>query len=111
LLAVLIAVQNLPEAFNAYREISADGKKAPVGALFLFAMLAPVGPLAAYVGLSFLSDLSQLVSLIMTFAAGGILYLMFQDISPKVRLERSWLPPLGALVGFFIGVLGAVLVG
>jgi ZIP family zinc transporter len=47
----------------------------------------------------------------MTFSAGGIMYLIFQDIAPKVPLRNSWLPPMGALVGFFVGVLGAVLVG
>ncbi len=47
LLAVLIAVQNLPEAFNAYREITSDGKKTPTQALILFALLAPLGPVVA----------------------------------------------------------------
>ena len=48
---------------------------------------------------------------IMTFAAGGILYLMFQEIAPKVALKNSWLAPMGALLGFFIGVFGEALLG
>jgi len=78
--------------------------------LLLFALLAPLGPLAAYTGLTFLADNPQLIALIMTFAGGGILYLMFQEIAPKVVLKNSWLPPMGALCGFFIGVLGIVLI-
>ena len=110
LLAILIGVQNLPEAFSAYQEVTKGDKKSPTRALVLFAVLAPVGPLAAYVGLQYLSDDQHLIALIMTFAAGGILYLMFQEIAPKVALKNSWLPPMGALIGFFIGVLGAMLV-
>ena len=60
--------------------------------------------------MSFLSNEPALISMVMTFSAGGILYLLFQDIAPKVPLRNSWLPPMGALVGFFIGVLGTVLV-
>jgi len=110
LLAMLIAVQNLPEAFNAYREITSGGKETPTRALILFALLAPVGPLAAYVGLSFLSGPQEPISIIMTFAAGGILYLMFQDIAPQIPMKKTWLPPMGALAGFFVGVAGTVLV-
>ena len=109
LLAVLIALQNLPEAFGAYREFTSAGKKAPTRALIVFALLAPIGPAAAYLGLSSLSGSPVTIALIMTFAAGGILYLMFQDIAPKVPLRNAWLPPMGALVGFFVGVVGAVL--
>lgn len=109
LLAILIAVQNLPESFSAYREVMEGSGATPVKALVAFALLAPLGPLAAYTGLSYLHDKQIVVSLIMTFAAGGVLYLMFQDIAPKVALKKAWLPPMGALVGFFIGVLGSVL--
>ena len=76
----------------------------------MLSLLAPVGPLAAYFGMSFLSDEPELMSAIMAFSAGGIMYLMFQDIAPKVPLRNSWLRPMGALVRFFVGVLGAVLV-
>ena len=47
----------------------------------------------------------------MTFAAGGSMYLMFQAIAPKVLLNNSWLTPMGALAGFFVGVFGTVVVG
>lgn len=61
--------------------------------------------------LSELKGSCQLISMIMTFAAEGVLYLMFQEIAPKVALKNTWLPPMGALLGFFVGVLGSVLVG
>jgi len=109
LLALLIAVQNLPEAFSAFHEM-AGNSRAPRRVLVLFVLLAPLGPLAAYAGLKLLADSPQVIALIMTFAGGGILYLMFQEIAPKVVLRNAWFPPMGALIGFFVGVLGTVLI-
>jgi ZIP family zinc transporter len=42
----------------------------------------------------------------MTFAGGGILYLVFQDIAPQAKLQRHWIPALGAVIGFLFGVMG-----
>jgi len=42
----------------------------------------------------------------MMFAAGGVLYLVFQDIAPQARLARHWAPPLGAVFGFALGLSG-----
>ena len=43
------------------------------------------------------------------FAAGGILYLTFQDIAPQARLEHHWAPPLGAVLGFALALVGEML--
>ena len=45
----------------------------------------------------------------MLFAAGGILYLTFEDIAPQARLERHWAPPIGAVCGFALALLGEML--
>ena len=45
---------------------------------------------------------------IMLFAA-AILYLTFQDIAPRSRLERHWAPPLGAMLGSAIALVGELL--
>lgn len=47
----------------------------------------------------------------MLFAAGGILYIIFQDIAPQSKLKNHWAPPLGAVAGFLLGVLGQVWAG
>jgi ZIP family zinc transporter len=47
----------------------------------------------------------------MMLAAGGILYLIFQDIAPAARLEKAWAPPLGAVLGFLTGLAGHLLIG
>ena len=45
----------------------------------------------------------------MLFASGGILYSVFQDIAPQVPLQRHWAPPLGAVAGFLLGMIGQLL--
>jgi len=45
----------------------------------------------------------------MLFASGGILYSIFQDLAPQVKLEKHWAPPMGALLGFVLGMLGLML--
>ena len=46
----------------------------------------------------------------MVFASGGILYLIFQDIAPNVKLKRAWIPALVANLGFLIGIIGEKLI-
>jgi len=109
-LAAVIAGQNIPEAFNAEREL-ADIPRAParLGRLALFVALVPLGPAAAYAGMAWFSEADTLLGALMLFAAGGILYLMFQDIAPKVPQSYHWGPPLGTILGFALGLLGHIL--
>ena len=100
-LAAFIAAQNLPEGFNAYRELDQHTKR-----LSLLVGASLMGPLAAVSGYYVLQDSPQITATMMTFSGGGILYLVFQDIAPQAKLERHWLPPLGAVLGFLIGVMG-----
>nr|WP_309501324.1 divalent cation transporter [uncultured Roseovarius sp.] len=109
LMAGLIALQNLPEGFNAFREMQ-DGGNRTLRILILFVLIVGLGPLAAWFGLSVLSDLPHVLGAIMLFAAGGILYLLFEDIAPGVPLERAWAPPLGAVAGFSLGLAGHLMV-
>ncbi|MEQ9261507.1 MAG: hypothetical protein RIG84_20655 [Roseovarius sp.] len=107
LLAVLIALQNLPESFNAYREIE-EAPKAPSPGRVMVVLCAMVllGPLAAAVGAVWLTEAPAILGAIMLFAGGGIIYLMFQDVAPQVQLENRWGPPLGAVAGFGLGLAG-----
>lgn len=47
----------------------------------------------------------------MLTASGGILYILFEDIAPQVPIERRWLPPLGAVAGFMLGLAGLLYLG
>lgn len=108
LLAGIIALQNLPEGFNAYRELaSSTHYKAPL-IVAAFGLMALLGPAAGLVGYYFLSDSPAVIAAIMLFASGGILYIIFQDIAPQSRLNNHWAPPLGAVAGFLLGLIGQI---
>ncbi|HAG95024.1 MAG: divalent cation transporter [Pseudomonadales bacterium] len=115
LLALFIGVQNLPEGFNAFREMTATSKPdashrpgAVLGLLFLVSFL---GPVAAATGYFLLQDHPNVTASIMAFAGGGILYLLFEDIAPQTTMKNYWLPPMGAVFGFLGGMIGNMLIG
>ncbi len=109
LLAVFIGLQNLPEAFNAFRDLVQSGfeeKKT----LVIFFFLSFFGIVGALIGFYLLSDYPFMTALMMTFASGGILYLLIQDIIPESKLEKNYVTSLGAIFGFLVGVIGEKLV-
>lgn len=110
LLALFIGAQNLPEGFNAYREILAGKGGARMALLGLFGV-SLLGPVSGCAGYLFLQDQPVLTAGIMSVAGGGILYLIFQDIAPQSTMRRHWLPPLGAVLGFVLGMVGKQVLG
>ncbi|HSG92463.1 MAG TPA: hypothetical protein VK999_02030 [Methylotenera sp.] len=107
LLALLIGLQNLPEGFNAYRELKQHNIH---GKIFTkMAFLVVLGPIAGLTGYFFLSEQPAILGAIMLIASGGILYLIFQDIAPQSRLARHWAPPLGAVFGFCLALFSHLL--
>ena len=109
LLAALIALQNTPEGFNAYRELNASSAYKPQKIIIMFCLMAILGPIAAVSGYLWLSDSPQVIAAVMLFASGGILYSIFQDLAPQVKLKNHWAPPMGAVFGFVLGMLGLML--
>ena len=107
-LAIIIGLQNIPEGFNSYLEIKkTTDSKVVIKWLFpLFLLLSLFGPLSGYIGYSLFSSSQVSLGFLMVFSAGGILYLIFQDVAPKSTGEKEWLPPLGACFGFLIGLIG-----
>lgn len=110
LLVILIALQNFPEGFNAYRELVAKGAHRAILVLWSFSGLVLLGPLSAYIGHTYLSAHPSALGAVMMFAGAGILYLTFQDIAPQAHLKRHWAPPLGAVAGFLVGLIGQMLI-
>lgn len=106
LLAGLIALQNLPEGFNAYHELKGSSSYSPLKIIIIFAFMALLGPVAGVSGYIWLPDYPVILAALMLFASGGILYSIFQDIAPQVKLEKHWAPPMGAVLGFVLGMVG-----
>lgn len=109
-LAGIIFLQNLPEGFNAYRELIGAGRMTSRRILGMFCLLVLLGPLGAGVGHLALAEAQGLLGAIMLFAAGGILYLVFEDIAPQAVLANRHAPPLGAVAGFMLGLAGHLIV-
>lgn len=105
LLAVFIGLQNLPESFNAYRDIVQSGFK-PERSVIIFFGLSFFGVIGALTGHFVLSDTPVFTSHLMIFASGGILYLLIQDIIPESKLDKNYLTSLGAVLGFLVGIIG-----
>ena len=109
LLAALIALQNVPEGFNAYRELRQSQEVSSRRIILMFALMALLGPVAGASGYLWLSAYPQVVSAVMLLATGGILYSVFQDIAPQAKMRRRWAPAMGAILGFSLGVVGQML--
>lgn len=110
LLAAIIALQNLPEGFNAYRELVGGGmaKRVVLGA---FLAAAAIGPPLGAVGFWLLADQTRVLGWMQVFAAAGILYLVFQDVAPQAKEKNHRFPALGAVVGFLLGLVGKLMQG
>ena len=73
--------------------------------------MALLGPISGVAGYLWLAQSPVSIAALMMFAAGGILYSIFQDIAPQVPLKKHWAPPMGALFGFLVGILGSMALG
>lgn len=109
LLAVIIGLQNFPEAFNSFHDLSSGGwsKKKTLGVFFALSFL---GMAAALFGHFVLRNEPVLIAALMTFASGGILYLLMEDIIPESKLVNDRSVPLWAALGFLVGVIGEKIV-
>jgi ZIP family zinc transporter len=105
LLALLIGLQNLPEAYNSFGDLRRSGFS-PNKALAILVPFSLTGVLAAVAGYSLLSGQQELVACLMVFSAGAILYIVFQDIAPMAKLKNHWTPATGAALGFLLGMIG-----
>ena len=79
--------------------------------MLAFFLLAWLGPVAGLIGFFWLAQFPVIVAGVMIFAAGGILYLVFQDIAPQAVLKNRWAPAMGSVLGFLLGLVGQMLVG
>jgi zinc transporter, ZIP family len=110
LLALFIGLQNFPESFNSYLELRSIKYTSRKCLLILF-FLSFSGVISAISGYYLLSDMPQLTASLMLFSSGGILYLIFQDIAPMSKLEKSWFPAIGVTFGFLVGMVGQKILG
>ena len=111
-LTVILVAQNLPEGYGAYIEV----RKSHAGfvrrnILRIMALAMLIGPLAAMLGFSVFAMESTALGTIMTFCAGGIIYLVFDDVAPDAHKDGDWSPAFGAVLGFAVALIGFGLTG
>jgi zinc transporter, ZIP family len=109
LLATIIGIQNLPESFNAYRDLKKNYSVRVC--LLILLVLSFSGVIAALIGYYLLSNMPMTVAALMLFCSGGIVYLIFQDIAPMAKLKKNWIPAMGASIGFLVGMTGVKILG
>jgi ZIP family zinc transporter len=109
LLSIIIGVQNLPEAFNAYMDLKSS--YSATKCLLILFFLSFSGVVSALTGYYLLADMPLTVGGLMLFSAGGVTYLIFQDIAPMSKLKHNWIPALGASLGFLVGMVGVKILG
>lgn len=109
LLAIFIGMQNLPEGYNSFGDLLASGFSLNKSLLILVPF-SLIGAVAAVCGFLLLTGQERLIASLMSFAAGGILYLVFQDIAPMAKVKNHWTPAIGATIGFMLGMVGEKLV-
>lgn len=105
LLAVFIGLQNLPEAFNSFRDMVISGFTVKKTLIMMF-FLSFAGIAGAMIGHFFLSGSPDITAHLMVFASGGILYLLFQDIAPESSMKHHRWGTIGACLGFMVGMIG-----
>ena len=110
LLAIFIGLQNLPESFNSYLDLRNNGYTSKK-CLYILFFLSFSGVVAAISGFLLLTNMPQLTASLMLISSGGILYLVFQDIAPMSKLQKSWFPALGVNFGFLVGMIGQKILG
>ncbi|GJQ60748.1 MAG: divalent cation transporter [Candidatus Scalindua sp. AMX11] len=110
LLAIFIGLQNLPESFNSYLDLR-NNRYTETKCLLILFFLSFSGIFAAISGFFLLSNMPQLTASMMLISSGGILYLIFQDIAPLSKVQKSWFPALGVNIGFLVGMIGQKLLG
>lgn len=103
--AVLIAIQNLPEAYASFHEVRDNSQLARRGVLARLSPLALIGPIAAVAGYLLLSGSETIIGTITLFAGGGILYLVFQGIAPEAFEEGSWMATGTVTLGFVVAMV------
>lgn len=105
-IALMIALQNLPEGFNAFHSMGGKDVHRDKRLLCIYVGFVLLGPLSAWLGVAFFSEMTALLGVVTSVAAGGIVFLLVQDVVPDAHMKNRRAPALGAVFGFALGLAG-----
>ena len=101
-LAIGIAIQNIPEGAIISMPLKMEGKKK--GQAFLAGVFSGiVEPIAAFLTLLFINFVVPVLPYLLTFAAGAMIYVVVEELIPEIHEnQKSILGIIGVTFGFVL---------
>ena len=109
-LAVGIGIQNFPEGAAISLPLCRGGLSKAKSMLF-GVLSGVVEPLAGLLGVLFVAQFAPLMPLMLSFAAGAMIYVVFEEIVPEAHSACSKAGTVGAMAGFLVMMLLDVALG
>lgn len=101
MLAIGIAIQNIPEGVAVAMPVYKHTKSKVKG--FLWGMLSGiVEPIFALVGLLLASKIEVLLPWSLSFSAGAMLFVTFEDLIPEAKYESTHIGTWSLILGFLL---------
>lgn len=102
LLAIGIAIQNIPEGAIISMPLKMEGKSK--NRAFIYGVLSGiVEPISALITMLLLNIVVPLLPYLLSFAAGAMIYVVIEELVPEIHTEsKSKLGVVGVTVGFII---------
>lgn len=100
LLAVGIAVQNIPEGAIISMPLKINGMSK--SRAFIYGVISGiVEPIAAVITIVLLNIVVPILPYLLSFAAGAMIYVVVEELVPEMHADnKSWLGMIGLMIGF-----------
>lgn len=111
LLAIGIAVQNIPEGAIISMPLKMEGKSKRKA--FLYGVLSgAVEPIAAIITILLINIVVPLLPYLLSFAAGAMIYVVIEELVPEMHSgKKSQLGVIGVTIGFIIMMILDIALG
>ena len=102
LLAIGIAIQNIPEGAIISMPLKMEGKSKKIA--FIYGVLSGiVEPIASIITILLINIVVPLLPYLLSFAAGAMMYVVFEELVPKIHCgEKTKLGIIGITMGFIV---------
>lgn len=111
LLAIGIAIQNIPEGAIISMPLKIEGKSKKKS--FIYGVLSGiVEPISAFITMLLLNIIVPLLPYLLTFAAGAMIYVVIEELVPEIHMgNKSKLGVIGVTIGFVIMMILDIALG
>ncbi len=101
ILAFAIGVHNIPEGMVCAAPLRVGGLSAP-NVLLVNVLISLVTPIGVIIGLLLVKTSPLFISLLLSFAAGAMTYIVLHELAPESRRNSRFLAYLGMLCGLLL---------